>query len=240
MVNVLKKRLGQGERSGMSRIFFASFPRSGSVWYLTMLGESIGADKREMVYEHTMKVHGIIHNQIKWFGPKDKIFYMYRHPKDALWSYAWYEHRGREMRIWKEGGKRGAVTGETIKKKFDKKILEEILFTPATREPFLCASWWIAMMEYYMGEELRTKVDVCYIRYEDVLINPIREVKKGLDFIGYDVKPQIEKHLTSPCSNDRLMIHTGKYKHYPQWTKEIDDRINEELGENLEKYGYEK
>lgn len=226
-----------------TRIFFSSFPRSGSVWYLEMLGASIGATKKEMVHERTIKMHNVLHSDPKWFSYKDRVFYMYRHPKDAFWSYARYKYMDKTVReIKAREGIDKIPEGRTyaIRTGFDEAVLKAMLFEPYYREPLLPIPWWIQLMEYYMSKELEIKVPVCYLKYEDVLVDPIYWVKRGLEFLGYDVEPKVEKYLTSPLMRERLMIHTHKHKMSPLWTKDIDDRVNKGLGDYPKKYGYEE
>lgn len=225
------------------RVFFASFPRSGSIWYLTMLGESIGVTKHEMVYKRTIKIHERLQIKVADFSSGEKIFYLYRHPKDALLSFARYIHRKKEIRKWKEIGKSGKITGEMIWNKFDTNVLEELLFKTSSYQPLLSASWWVIMMTHYM--KLKKYIDkykdinFCLLKYEDILLSPEKEVERGLKFLGYSDIPKLEKYLTSSSPEERLRTHTNKYKHDSFWTNSIDKRINEELGNSLREYGYE-
>lgn len=194
-------------------LFFVSYPRSGSNWYIEMLADSLDRTFDSVYSGLLRKSHrNMTHNE-------GQGFYMYRHPKDAILSHARHMYFQRtRMKIESE------------------KVLWKLVFNVSYKEFQGLVSWWIKLMGFYMPE--RTKRDICYIRYEDVLKNPKKEVKKGLKALGYDVEPKVEDWLTAPTAAERLKKYTGKYKQCPFWTEKIDKMVDRLLGGVPKKYGY--
>lgn len=199
----------------MNRTWFVSFPRSGSNWYIQMVADSLG-EPHHYVHDTLMRKS---HRRTHGTG-MSKIFFMYRHPKDAFLSYIKFMLKQRKK-------------GEIL----DEAMLKRHLFTTENFKGRNLILWWKTLMNYYSQPEF--DVLMLRIKYEDVLFNPIKEVKRGLVFLRYSCEPIIEKQLKFSEVELRMEFYTGRWKTEEAWTKKIDDMVNNQLSGYFKRYGYE-
>lgn len=202
------------------RVWFISFPRSGSNWLIYMLGESFDIDWTLLSERYFRKDHDALVVLGRNAG-ENKLIYMYRHPKDAILSCTRYMHDQEVIHKDYEG-------------KFDPERIKQLIGKAEMIE------WWKKLMTFYLGDSMVNDSRYYLLKYENILLTPEREVREVLKFLEIGVEPKVEKYLTDPLPMIRLQEHTRKYERDENWTKEIDDMINKQLGIFMAKYGYER
>lgn len=159
----MNKRRQSKEFIEGDRVNFCSFPRAGSHWLLDMLGNcTVGIfDEQKNGWRSKInKTHGL-------HVFRNPVVYLYRHGKDVALSFAKMRHY------------RMVVTREMYNGSFDAEFVRWIMIE--TRMP----SRWQFHMDYYF---LMSNTKICYMRYEDALLEPVRALKIIMAFYGMDVE----------------------------------------------------
>jgi len=161
---------------------FCSFPRAGSHWVLDMLNKcTVGIfDTKKGGWR------GKIHKSHALHMFKNPTVYLYRHGKDAILSFAKMQHY------------KLAVTRKTYNKSFDSNFLRWIILRNQ-----IPLHWKIHMDHYFQLSNTK----ICYIKYEDVLLNPVKALKTIMMFYGMDAKALKEDLVDSELG----MIPSQKY-----------------------------
>lgn len=239
--------------------FFASYPRCGVHWMMTMC--IIATDRSRWTHSarlflfngqpYFLKTHVLptgvgLHNS-------RNIVYTYRHGKDAVLAYSKFLHN---VKV-----ERGEITQSYSTEWLWRCLKEECL-----------AEKWAEHVESFFDYNQRVGNNFHPIKFEDVLYNPVKELKRVLKFTG--LKPSrpvtysmIEMSVASAPIEDetvltgtitgfhkganwlhygestpeeRVKVFTHRWEGFKYWTKEIDELVNSQIGDTLEKYGYEK
>lgn len=196
----------------MNRAYFVSFPRSGSNWYIQLLADSLG-ESHSYVHDLLMRKS---HTKTYGIGMR-KMFFMYRHPKDALLSYAKFIIRGKPVEL-------------------SEVLLKKMLFTTENYRGRNFILWWKTLMNFFLKPEHQKLL--CVLKYEDVLRSPEKEVKRGLEHLGFSCKPKVKIQMTHKTVKDRLNFYTGRWEREKVWTPKIDKMVTNQVGNHMEKYGY--
>lgn len=246
----------------MNVILFASYPRCGVHWMLNMI--KAVTDKRRWSQEGKFQMYDKIPTVLKshklsfQIGDRltKRIFYTYRHGKDAVLAYSKFLHyqefhRGDHIVPYSENWLKDCIKKRGI------------------------AELWKDHVEGFHRLGEIPGHEFIATTFELVLADPIAELKRVLDFIEIfgDVRPRYEQiaHYVAKAPNEseiilgvkkersttgfvigadslvfgestpeeRLRVFTGRWRNFKYWTKEIDDLVNKKIGDTLEKYGYE-
>ena len=185
------------------------------------------------------------------------VVYTHRHGKDAVLAYSKFLHN---KYYYKEGNV-GAYSTEWLKHCI-------IGLRIAKR--------WEEHMNAFYALVDEPRCVTCFIRFEDMLVDPVRELKRVMRFAGFGDPEKVtfdmikqfvakepndkEVELGPTCANpskgfltgsehlihgestanERTAAFTRRWERFKYWTTEIDDLVNEQIGDTLEKYGYEK
>ena len=233
----------QEQRSGSDdHPVLVSFRGSGSNWLLNMLLPGERKPWRRIL----RKTHDTgCKEQINW---EKKRVYLYRHGKDVTLTAIKYLH-------WNDVQNRG------YSRSFDTEYIRQKLLLKGYP-----IKDWIEHMDYYFGKTKELGDRIFYLRYEDVLFEPHKKMQEVVEFLeledwtlfvdeGLSSVPHPREephpgvfayHMPSLARGDgkkitpeqRVARFTRKWERSEEWTKEINEMVDDQIGEALIKYGY--
>ncbi|MDC0231535.1 sulfotransferase domain-containing protein [Aureispira] len=189
-------------------IFFVGFPKSGNTW-LQNLGAGIlfGIDSNYLSDKLTQILIPNVHGQKYYKRILDftcfkshllpqpeykKVVYIVRDGRDSLVSY---------YHMMKTSGKTTSLEDIVIK--------GESLFPCKWNEHV--RKW----------KENKYNADILWIRYEDLLSNPLKEMKRFCDFIGIERSEETIKRSIAGNSFKKMQEKEKEFGwHNPNWNKE--------------------
>jgi len=249
----------------MSLVVFASYPRAGVHWMIRMYMEVTGVKRwgragKPYIFDGVpviLKTHRLPGQVSLSMGSRDKIVYTYRHGKDAVLAHSKFLFK----RDFYAGRLRESYSTEWLKRCIVGKERS--------------AKRWQQHIEAFTSLTEENNCQVRLITFEDMLADPVKELRKVMRFVGIgDPKkatfekisqfvakaPNGEEIIMAPgrglpytgflsggehlihgpsTAEERLAVFTGRWRTFKYWTKEIDDLVNRQIGDTLEKLGYE-
>jgi len=227
-------------------VLINEYPKSGGTWFSKMM-----ADAADIPYPQFKApdfepcvLHGM-HRYKKRFG---KVIYLLRDGRDVMVSGYYHfliKHDiNPQFMIDEHRGKVPFDDYENIEKNLPAFI--EYMFTNFTMRQIRTS--WKDYVDSYIGKE-----NVLVVKYEDLLVQPAKELERALKFLDYPVKTKEEleaiafkfsfKNMTKrePGQEAKSFIRkgiAGDWKN--KFTPEAREMFDKYAGEALVKAGYEK
>lgn len=247
----------------MELTFFASYPRCGVHWMIAMYMVVTGRKRwtklgKPYLLEGVpaiLKSHRLPQNLS--VEKRGKVVYTYRHGKDAVLAYSKFWH----SRQYHRGSTTEPYSTEWLKK-------------CVIHQRF--AKRWQTHIESFFALKDEPRCKIHFVRFEDMLVDPVKELKKVMQFVGIGDPKQATftavRHLVAKAPNEdeillgaekemptkgfvigaehlvqgestpeeRIKGFTRRWEGFKYWTKDVNDMVDDQIGDTLVKYGYEK
>ncbi len=179
-------------------VFLVAFPKSGITWLQNIIaGLQYGIDTQYLPDKLTQEIIPDIYDKkfYKRFGDL-KIFKSHELPKPEYKKVIYLVRDGRDA----------MVSYYHFNKNLDIQVsLEEMIMHNKFVYP---APWWIHIRQWLQNPY---KSQIIYLKYENLLLNPEDEVKKILNFLGWEREERLITKVIQGTNFEKMKEKARKY-----------------------------